>query len=139
MNLSPDAPDVARAHGINILTLEQHLGIAIELPIQKFFFSLPPWVMVFLGKIYYSHIVLGVAYLGYMYTYRPDVFARIRRTMAVCNVLAFIIMSVYRVAPPRLLPKQFGFVDVLHGGQKHSAWTQNRFVPPKKKMIITSI
>lgn len=131
MHLAPDAPTVARAHGVDILTLEQHLGIAVELPIQRFFFSLPPWAMLLLGKIYYSHIVLGVAYLGYMYTYRPDVFARIRRTMAVCNVLAFVIMSVYRVAPPRLLPKQFGFVDVLHGGQKHSAWTENRCADPR--------
>lgn len=126
VHLSPSAPETATAHGIAILTLEQRLGFAIELPIQRFFFSLPPAAMTILGKIYYSHIVLGVCYLGYMYTYRPDVFARIRRTMAVCNVIAFVIMTLYRVAPPRLLPKEYGFVDVLHGGQKHSAWTQNR-------------
>jgi hypothetical protein len=78
-------------------------------------------------QIYYSHVVLGVAFLGYMYTYRPDVYPAIRRTMAVANALAFAVMTVYRVAPPRLLPPSYGFVDVLHSGQNHTAWTQNRY------------
>jgi hypothetical protein len=70
--------------------------------------------------------MLAVAYLGYMYTFRPDVFPTIRRTMAVCNVITFVIMIAYTVAPPRLLSKEYGFVDVLHGGQKESAGMQNR-------------
>lgn len=128
VNLSPSAPETARAHGIAILAAEHAVHLDIELSIQHFFFSLPPAFMTLLGKIYYSHIVLGVAYLGYMYTFRPDVFPAIRRSMAVCNVIAFVIMTAYRVAPPRLLPEEYGFVDVLHGGQKHSAWTENRCV-----------
>jgi hypothetical protein len=72
--------------------------------------------------------VLGVAYLGYMYTFCPDVFPSIQRTMAMCNGIAFVIMTAYRVAPPRLLPEEYGFADMLHGGQKHNAWTQDRCV-----------
>jgi len=127
VHLPADTKTVAQSHGLAILKLERALGIDVELSVQRYVLSLPPWAMDTLGHIYYSHIVLGVAFLGYMYTYRPDVFPRIRRTMAVCNVIAFAIMSVYRVAPPRLLPKTEGFVDVLHAGQEHSAWTQNRF------------
>jgi hypothetical protein len=82
--------------------------------------------MTLLGVIYYSHNILSVAYLGYMYTFRPDVFPTIRRTMAVCNVIAFVIMIAYSVAPPRLLPEEYGFVDVLHVGQKESVEIQNR-------------
>jgi hypothetical protein len=82
--------------------------------------------MFIMHKIYYSHIVLGVCFLGYMYTFRADVFPRVRRTAALCNIIAFCIMTVYRVCPPRLLPEEYGFVDVLHGAQQ-SAWTKNRF------------
>jgi hypothetical protein len=127
VNLPADTKTVAQSHGLAILALERKLGIDVELSVQRYVLSLPPWAMETLGHVYYSHIVLGVAFLGYMYTYRPDVFPRIRRTMAVCNVIAYAIMSVYRVAPPRLLPKSEGFVDVLHAGQEHTAWTQNRF------------
>jgi hypothetical protein len=128
VHLPPETKSVATAHGLAILGLEQRLGIAAELHIQRLVLALPPWAMETLGHVYYSHIVLGVAFIGYMYTYRPDVFPRIRRTMAVCNVIAFAIMTAYRVAPPRLLPKEQGFVDVLHAGQEHTAWTQNRCV-----------
>lgn len=85
--------------------------------------------MPILGKIYYSHISVGVCFIVYTYTYLPpSLFQRIRRTIAIDNYLALIVVTLWRCYPPRLLPEEYGFVDVLHkdtGGG--NAWTNNRF------------
>jgi hypothetical protein len=43
------------------------------------------------------------------------------------NVIAFVILSLWRCTPPRLLPEEYGFVDVLHRRDSGSAWTRNKF------------
>ncbi len=63
-----------------------------------------------------------------------------RRTMATCNLLAFVVFTLWPCMPPRLLSdpdyngpeadlaKSFGFVDTVHGKEgASSVWTQNRF------------
>ncbi|KAJ5533340.1 hypothetical protein N7494_009892 [Penicillium frequentans] len=118
----------AERHAIQILTLENRLSIDVELSVQQFVLSQCPWMMDILADIYYSHIVLGVAFFVYCYTYLPSGrYQIIRRTLALENVIAFVILSLWRCKPPRLLPEEFGFVDVLHRGNSGSAWTQNKF------------
>jgi hypothetical protein len=63
-----------------------------------------------------------------------------RRTMAMCNLVAFIIFTAWPCMPPRLLSdpdvkgpvgqeaRSYGFVDTVHGeGGESSVWTQNKF------------
>ncbi|KFA71566.1 hypothetical protein S40288_08860 [Stachybotrys chartarum IBT 40288] len=121
---------LARSHALRILSLESTLGIAVEQPLQAYLLARHPWVMPLLARVYYSHISLGVCFLVYVYTYLPaPLFQRIRRTIAVDNAIAFVVVSLWRCAPPRLLPAEYGFVDVLHGALAASgnAWTHNRF------------
>ena len=81
-----------------------------------------------LRMVYYSHIVLGVAFYVYCYTFIPrGQYKHIRRTLGLENVIAFVIITVWRCMPPRMLPKWYGFVDVLHDNRGGSAWTQNKF------------
>ncbi|KAK8173821.1 integral membrane protein [Phyllosticta citrichinensis] len=128
----------ARRHALSVLSLEQRLGFSVELPLQRLVLGHTPSLMDLFAAIYYSHIIVGIAFLVYFYTYLPTyIFRRIRRTIATNNLIAFCILTVYRCAPPRLLPPEYGFVDVLHGGSQHSdagssstsgsAWTHNRF------------
>lgn len=119
----------AQAHALSILRLEKILGIDVELQIQQHILTSKEWLMPWLAKIYYSHISLGVCFIVYTYTYLPTPnFQRIRRTIAVDNAIAFCILTVWRCMPPRLLPEEYGYVDVLHGGKiGGSAWTHNRF------------
>lgn len=122
--------DASRSHALSILASEQRLGVAIEKEIQQWTLKCAPWLMSVYAKIYYSHIVVSVAFYVYAYTYfKRDSFQCIRRTLAACNLVAFLILSAYRVMPPRLLPARYGFVDVLHpaDGSSGSAWTHNRF------------
>ena len=70
----------------------------------------------------------------------PSVYERRRRTMAMCNLLAFIVFTLWPCMPPRLLSdpnyngedatesKSYGFVDTVHGADGDSSvWTTNKF------------
>ncbi|KAJ9260425.1 hypothetical protein DTO207G8_470 [Paecilomyces variotii] len=119
----------AYIHATQILWLEHLLHIDVELSVQRFILEKAPWLMQVLAKIYYSHIVLGVVFLVYCYTFLPRWrYHNIRRTIAMENVIAFVIITAWRCMPPRLLPEEYGFIDVLHSGNNGgSAWTQNKF------------
>ncbi|ORY10682.1 PAP2 superfamily-domain-containing protein [Clohesyomyces aquaticus] len=109
------AQELAKDHAWFILRFERRLGFAIELPLQRFVLSRVPWLVPILATVYYSHIVLGVAFIVYTYTYYPQrLFTRIRRTIAMNNLIAFIVLTLWRCTPPRLMPAELGFVDVLH-------------------------
>jgi hypothetical protein len=117
-------------HALAILSFEGKLNLAIELPFQRWTLKSVPWLMSIYATIYYSHIIVFTAFYVYAYTYfRRESFQAMRRTWAAINLVAFVVMSVYRVMPPRLLPERYGFVDVLHpdDGSSGSAWTHNKF------------
>lgn len=46
-----------------------------------------------------------------------------------CNLMAFVVFTVWPCMPPRLLPEEdgFWFVDTVHVGKVSSVWTTNRF------------
>jgi hypothetical protein len=124
-----DIFDRARDHALQILRFESFFGLDIEQRFQAYVMSEQPRLMSILAKIYYSHISVGILFLIYIYTYLPpSTFQRIRRTIAVDNAIAFVIVTTWRCSPPRLLPSEYGFVDVLHsktGGS--NVWNNNRF------------
>ncbi|EFQ25655.1 integral membrane protein [Colletotrichum graminicola] len=119
----------AQEHAISILKLEGVFGLDIELGVQRYVLNNVPWMMPYLAKIYYFHISLGIMFIIYCYTFLPSgTFQRIRRTIAMDNVIAFVIVTTYRCMPPRLLPAEYGFEDVLHGKKGGgNAWTHNKF------------
>lgn len=118
----------AEHHAVQILSFEHTLHIDTELSIQRFILTKVPRLMDILADIYYSHIIVGVAFYVYCYTYLPhNKYKAIRRSLALMNIIAFVILSSWRCTPPRLLPEDFGFIDVLHRGDSGSAWTRNKF------------
>ncbi|KAG9256189.1 PAP2 superfamily-domain-containing protein [Emericellopsis atlantica] len=120
----------AKQHALTVLSIEQLLGIDVELSVQRFFLNnYPDWMSV-LGNIYHSHICVGIAFLVYTYTYLPfPTYQRIRRTIAMDNAVAFVIVTLWRCSPPRLLPEEYGFVDILHPkvNPNDNPWQNNRF------------
>lgn len=119
----------AQDHALQILSFESLFGLDIEKQFQSYIMHKQSWLMPTLAKIYYSHISVGILFLIYIYTYLPpSIFQRIRRTIAVDNAIAFVIVTLWRCSPPRLLPQEYGFVDILHskaGGT--NVWNNNRF------------
>ncbi|CEL04234.1 Putative Integral membrane protein [Aspergillus calidoustus] len=120
--------DRAEKHARQILAVEHFLHIDVELAVQRFVLTKHAWLVPFLARVYYSHIIVGVVFYVYCYTFmKRDKWLNIRRTLAFENVIAFAIITLWRCTPPRLMPEEFGFVDVLHSNRGGSAWTQNKF------------
>jgi PAP2 superfamily len=165
---------VARKHALQLIELEKSLHIFWELPIQRFFMNSTP-MMPWINYLYsFIHIPGTIAFLVWLYYYTitrnrlvqrrdghvsgepegsssgPALYEARRRTMAVCNLLAFVIFTIWPCMPPRLLSdptydgpsaelaKSYGFVDTVHGKQgAGSVWTQNRFCNQYGKSIGT--
>jgi len=167
VTLSEDTVDVARKHALQIIHLEQRLHIFLELPVQHWFLK-HPTLLHWTNRTYsFIHIPGTIAFLVGLYYYTtlrrrasslpipnklydeddntintrgPKLYAARRRTMAVCNLLAFIVFTLWPCMPPRLLSdpdvegpigeeaRSYGFVDTVHGAEgESSVWTQNRF------------
>jgi hypothetical protein len=57
-----------------------------------------------------------------------DTFATARRTLTLTNFCAFLTFVVYPCMPPRLLPKEYGFLDTVRHDDAQSVWMSGKFV-----------
>jgi hypothetical protein len=164
VHLSDTTVDVARSHALQIIHIEQSLHLFFELPIQHWFLK-HPLLMHWTNRIYsFIHIPGTILFLVFLYYYTtqrnrtdlplpnkpvgeadgspagPKLYAARRRTMAVCNLLAFIVFTLWPCMPPRLLSdpdvpgsigeeaRSYGFVDTVHGASgESSVWTTNKW------------
>ena len=153
VSMGPGTRELSQQHGESLVRLEQALWIDVELPLQRLILPRPAllWFSNKVGCVVstmspsantdetpslYStqtyamvHIPATIAFLAAGYrTFPALAYQRIRRTLALCNCLAFIVFTLWPCMPPRLLPfEQFGFVDTLHTGKAASIWTTNKF------------
>ncbi|KAH7067556.1 integral membrane protein [Paraphoma chrysanthemicola] len=153
--------NVARRHALQLIHLEQRLHIFHELSVQAWFLQ-HPFLMHWTNRIYsFIHIPGTILFLVWLYFYTttrnridlpshnrepsgspagPKLYAARRRTMAMCNLIAFIVFTLWPCMPPRLLSdpdvpgsvgkeaRSYGFVDTVHGAEgESSVWTQNKF------------
>ncbi|RFU33759.1 hypothetical protein B7463_g2546, partial [Scytalidium lignicola] len=152
----------ARKHALQVIAWEQSLGIFHELGVQQWFMA-QPFLMTWINRIYsFIHIPGSIAFLVWLFYYTntrnrlrhggsntselmgspagPRLYEARRRTMAFCNLLAFIVFTLWPCMPPRLLSadtssgetgslaRSYGFVDTVHGPLgEGSIWTDNRF------------
>ncbi|KAF2202580.1 integral membrane protein [Delitschia confertaspora ATCC 74209] len=164
LTLVESTVDVARHHALQIIHLEQRLHIFLEPSLQAIFLrhqTLLHWTNRIYSFIHIPGTILFLVWLYYYTTTRnrldlplpnkgygeadgspagPKLYAARRRTMAVCNLLAFIVFTLWPCMPPRLLSdpdvegsigeesRSYGFVDTVHGAEgESSVWTQNKF------------
>lgn len=152
--------NVARRHALQLIHIEQSLLIFWEVDFQKWFLARPTllhWINRTYSFIHIPGTILFLVVLYYLTTTRkrrvlagriqsdnvaagPALYEARRRTMATCNLIAFIIFTLWPCMPPRLLSdpnydgpdaaeaKSFGFVDTVHSGTgESSVWTTNKF------------
>ncbi|RJE18602.1 integral membrane protein [Aspergillus sclerotialis] len=164
VTLQEGTVNVARKHALQLIRVEEKLGIFWEVDIQKLFLRHGKLMTVINWLYSFIHIPGSIAFLVWLYYYTttrrrfnewqsgkigdfsswpsagPSLYQARRRTMAVCNLLAFVVFTMWPCMPPRLLSdenvegpegdlgRSYGFIDTVHGtnGAK-SVWTQNRF------------
>ncbi|PYH94814.1 integral membrane protein [Aspergillus ellipticus CBS 707.79] len=164
VTLQEGTVDVARKHALQLIQIEEALGLFWEVPIQQFFLRHTK-LMTWTNWLYsFIHIPGTIAFLVWLYYYTtarnrfdesqpgkprglrsgspagPLLYQARRRTLAVCNLLAFVVFTLWPCMPPRLLSdedaqgpgvalgRSYGFVDTVHGvNGAGSVWTENRF------------
>ncbi|KAJ5372092.1 hypothetical protein N7517_004098 [Penicillium concentricum] len=164
VTLKDDTVDIARRHALQVIVIEEKLGMFWETLIQRHYLH-RPLVMSWINWIYsFIHIPGTIAFLVWLYYYTtvrnrideaqpgkpkgavsgspagPLLYQARRRTLAVCNLLAFVVFTLWPCMPPRLLSdtaadgqdadlaRSYGFVDTVHGiNGSGSVWTENRF------------
>jgi hypothetical protein len=70
------------------------------------------------------------SFIAWYYYAAPsfNTFARIRRTMTLTNLFAFIIFIFYPCMPPRFLPQEYGFLDSVGHNNAQSVWMSGKYV-----------
>ncbi|WVQ84440.1 hypothetical protein IAT38_006592 [Cryptococcus sp. DSM 104549] len=129
VTMGADFRALAEHHARQIIAIQEWLHIDCELALQHFVMK-HHWLLIFFNKTYAMvHIPATIAFMGYSYRYfSPLVFQSTRRTLVLCNCIAFVVFSSWPCMPPRLLPyEEFGYVDTLHAGKAASIWTTNKF------------
>ncbi|KAK8207363.1 PAP2 superfamily-domain-containing protein [Phyllosticta capitalensis] len=128
--------NVAQAHGIKVLEVEHLSWMSFLFPVQER--QVQQWFMhghqdalTFLNKAYaLIHIPGTVGFICWYYYIAPShpTFAVARRTMTLTNFLAFMTFIFYPCMPPRLLPKEYGFLDTVRHDDAESVWMSGKYV-----------
>ncbi|KAJ6487911.1 PAP2 superfamily-domain-containing protein [Mycena sanguinolenta] len=130
VTLKDDTLAVSREHALSLIHFEQWLGVFVEPKVQGYVLA-RPLLLGALNRIYsFIHIPGTITFLAWLYAVAPQpLFEARRRTLAVSNLMAFVVFTLWPCMPPRLLPPSdgFDFVDTVHTGEIASVWTSNRF------------
>ncbi|KAI6247055.1 hypothetical protein HI914_04932 [Erysiphe necator] len=128
--------DVAQNHGLSILKFEHTSMISFLWPVyenevQQWFMQNHESFLTVLNRSYaLIHIPGTVGFIGWYYYAAPShaTFATVRRTMTLTNLLAFVIFIMYPCMPPRLLPREYGFLDSVGRNNSESIWMSGKYV-----------
>lgn len=111
-SLSSGSRRQAIANALKEVRLEKSLHIFTEHGIQHFFVSHFVWLIKLSDLFYVTvHFILPVVVLVVLFRNYPERFLVWRNVMAVMNFIALAIFALFPVAPPRLLPRTYHFID----------------------------
>jgi hypothetical protein len=126
---------VAESHGLAVLEFERRglFGCLFpsELDIQQWFMLNHQDALSVLNKVYaLIHIPGTVGFIAWYYyvAQSHSTFATVRRTMNLTNFMAFTTYIFYPCMPPRLLPKEYGFLDTVRHDDAQSVWMSGKYV-----------
>jgi hypothetical protein len=103
--------DRAQRNALQVIKAEQHLSLFHEAAVQRWF--LPYHRVIEAWDIYYGtiHFVVPVLALFLLWRWTPGRYRHHLNALALATVLGLIGFWLYPLAPPRLLPAHYGFVD----------------------------
>lgn len=128
--------DIAQENGLRILEFQQFGPLSFLFPlkehdIQQWFMNGHQTALTFLNRTYaLIHIPGTVGFIAWYYYVAPNhpTFATARRTLTLTNIFAFITFTFYPCMPPRLLPKEYGFLDTVRHDNAQSIWMRGKVV-----------
>jgi PAP2 superfamily protein len=101
----------ARAHTADIVSLERHVGVFVERPIQAAVDGVP-LLPALLGVAYMTlHLAATAAMLMWVHRSHRASFGLVRTTLVVATAVSLAVYVLYPAAPPRLAG--LGFADTV--------------------------
>jgi hypothetical protein len=103
----------AVANGRGLLGFERAIGVDWEHAIQDWALSAPHLVVDVANRTYFiSQFTISTLFLLWIYARRQAQFARVRNALLAANYVSAVVLFVYPLAPPRVIPGS-GFVDTM--------------------------
>ncbi len=112
----------AFANARRVIDVERATGMFNEAHLQSLVLSSEQLVRFLNTYYFYAHFTVIIAFLLWMYSWRPDGYAACRRVLIAVSMTGMLIHVLYPLAPPRMFPEA-GFVDTgaLIGPSPYSA------------------
>lgn len=103
----------ATDNAFDIVNFQNQLGMISEQSVQAFFLA-ETWFIKFLNVFYgTAHFIVTIGVLVWLYTHQVERFIHWRNVIFGTSAMALVGYTLYPLAPPRLLPESYGFVDTL--------------------------
>lgn len=103
--------ELARENARAIVSFQHALGLPSESLLQRDF--LDQVGLLKLANLYYigAHFPVTIGFLLFAWGFHRDKFGRIRNSLVAVSAVGMVIHMVFPLAPPRMLPPIFGFID----------------------------
>lgn len=111
-NITSGSKTQAVTNAIKEVDFERRFHIFTEHGIQHFFLVHSVW-LVKISDLYYTtvHFIMPIVVLVVLFKYYPERYLVWRNVLAIINFVALFVFAIFPVAPPRLLPLAYHFVD----------------------------
>jgi hypothetical protein len=118
--------DSARHNALELLRLEQRLGMDVEAAFNDFLSAAGRHGLALVTDYFYAaaHFVVTVGVLVALYVARPALYRPARSVLALTTVLALVGFWLYPLAPPRLVP-DLGFTDTVVRDRVWGSWSSD--------------
>jgi hypothetical protein len=112
-NAIPQQATVAERHARSVAHLQDILHLNFELSVNTFVAAHEALAQVM--DYYYAtlHFLITIGVLVWLYLVHPAVYRGARTVLFATTLLALIGFYFYPLAPPRLLPASYGYIDTL--------------------------
>jgi hypothetical protein len=107
------AESVGDRNAVRVIRFERWLGIDIERSLQDWLLGHPSLVLFFNRYYVFAFFPVLIAAAIWGYRAAPGAFHTARRVFAVSLAMALALFALVPLAPPRLLPASYGYVDTL--------------------------
>lgn len=103
----------AIGNATRVVDIERQLGLNIEPAVQRATLRSGLSVHLWNAVYFWGHLPLLAVFAAWLYSADRSLYRRLRRTFLVSQAIGAATYLVFPVAPPRLMPPEFGYTDTL--------------------------
>jgi hypothetical protein len=126
----PEPAEEAKARSVQIIELEQSLGIYVEQKLQQYVID-NEFLESAANKVYvWAHFPVIIALAVWLYWQDRSKYTLYRNALLMSAVVGLFAYWLFPAAPPRLMPPEWGFIDTFsHNGEPVAFLNEYAAVP----------